>query len=610
MNYLYGEEKESPYIKGSQVYQATHGEGGSRLPFMYRSFISFSYGGKVIEDYNLLAYTDGDSMERPSYANFDDIADTYDVVDGQIYWGTHFTDHKLTLHLVTDGITDRQLDDFKTWFRPGTTRELILAEHPNRAIMARIAEPPEFSFLPFEKKAITTIAGRTYETSITEYKGTINLTFVADDPFWYARYNLLLPEMYGEGIYGIIPINLDIDYVMQLISLASDTFLKVKYVRGNREYEKLIHITSVSKDNGYWKISGTEENDSTITLSYPTEIKAISGGIITLNDKDYIKVIAEDNIPHLAMIQQECILGDSLIVESVDESNTGAYIFNNTAVTTNNLAPYKGARVNMSWIYFNSMPLTSSVDLSSGDKKYLYYPGTAPSRPKIGFTFTPHYNSNNYISEPLNKTYGDASEYSYLAIDDNKFEFTTPAILTGYNQAVNIVSNIHSNESITDLLTAIKEGVNEYYARAWAVACIQAIGDDSSYVSNSGAILNSNSFKTYFIPKMKALIGTGDTINPVTVEFNCKTGETTGYFTIRTIPQNIAVDKNTIFTSFSFSSMEENIGDMVKSDYLRIDGRNYPNFDGFVTHKDCHVVTTNYSTGLKDLVIDYKVLYY
>jgi hypothetical protein len=31
---------------------------------MQRSFISFSYGGKHIEDFNLIAYNSGDRMER------------------------------------------------------------------------------------------------------------------------------------------------------------------------------------------------------------------------------------------------------------------------------------------------------------------------------------------------------------------------------------------------------------------------------------------------------------------------------------------------------------------------------------------------------------------
>jgi hypothetical protein len=43
------------------------------------------------------------------------------------------------------------LDEFLHWFAAGKIRELILAEHPNRAIMARVSEPPRLSVLPFEK---------------------------------------------------------------------------------------------------------------------------------------------------------------------------------------------------------------------------------------------------------------------------------------------------------------------------------------------------------------------------------------------------------------------------------------------------------------------------
>jgi len=40
--------------------------------------------------------------------------------------------------LSTDGITQVELDNFLHWFKAGIARELVLAEHPNRAIMARV----------------------------------------------------------------------------------------------------------------------------------------------------------------------------------------------------------------------------------------------------------------------------------------------------------------------------------------------------------------------------------------------------------------------------------------------------------------------------------------
>ena len=54
----------------TQVYQATH-DGDQRLPFMYRSFISFSFDGKFIEDFNLLAIIENNALQRKLYAEFD-----------------------------------------------------------------------------------------------------------------------------------------------------------------------------------------------------------------------------------------------------------------------------------------------------------------------------------------------------------------------------------------------------------------------------------------------------------------------------------------------------------------------------------------------------------
>jgi len=66
-----------------------------------------------------------------------------------------------------------------------------LAEHPNRAILARVADPPQIELLPFEEKVEITINGIKYNTSTTLYKGDINISFVMDEPHWYAIVNIL-----------------------------------------------------------------------------------------------------------------------------------------------------------------------------------------------------------------------------------------------------------------------------------------------------------------------------------------------------------------------------------------------------------------------------------
>jgi len=70
-------------------------------------------------------------------------------------------------------------------------RELILSEHPNRAIVARISEIPQLQVIPFENKITKKIGGIEYESTITLYRGTASLTFVMDDPFWYSINNII-----------------------------------------------------------------------------------------------------------------------------------------------------------------------------------------------------------------------------------------------------------------------------------------------------------------------------------------------------------------------------------------------------------------------------------
>jgi hypothetical protein len=77
------------YTPHRQVYLATH-EGSRSLSLMKRSFISFTYGGRKIEDFNLIACTNGDSLNRAGSASFSDIVSSYDILNGQQFWNTHY----------------------------------------------------------------------------------------------------------------------------------------------------------------------------------------------------------------------------------------------------------------------------------------------------------------------------------------------------------------------------------------------------------------------------------------------------------------------------------------------------------------------------------------
>lgn len=169
-----------------QVYEATKNGQGKPLSVLSRQFISFSYGGKNIEDFDLIAVFSNDRLNKEVYADFEDTTTNQTELDGQLFWLSAFKAGSLSFTLATDGMTQKQLEDFKSWFVPGVERELVLTEYHNRGIMARVLAAPTLSVIPFEEYVNVEIAGQKYQTRTSLYKGEITLSFVMDEPYWYS----------------------------------------------------------------------------------------------------------------------------------------------------------------------------------------------------------------------------------------------------------------------------------------------------------------------------------------------------------------------------------------------------------------------------------------
>ena len=514
---LVGNEEWSNLPKRTQVFLATHDGGtGERLSLRNRSFITFFYGGKPIEDFHLIATTE-DRIQKPAYANFEDIVTTYEVVDGQFYWNTHFVNHEITFTLSTDAITERELDEFKHWFKPGTTRKLAFAENWNRYVYARVSAPPELSLLPFEQKITQMIAGTAYETSTTVYRGDINITFIVDDPLW----------------------------------------------------------------------------KSDIAIFADTDISP-NGETFSVSNKDFLKIMHEDGIPCMDMIQDDMLFANSMFV-SVDGS---------------------------------TRTVTNTIDLPKTVTKYLYYCGTAKAKPILTFTLTPTMSElpkqggTALITNPKNALSAgeDEDKVNMIQVGEHFFKFTTPSIYMGYNQAVTIASSFKPKESIEDLKAALRDGVNEYYSRAWAIAAVEGLyagGQNRDDPALKEDFLNS--FLTRFHHLFDDNIPEGSTqetpdLLPATFTFDTKTGEAIGTFQVRVLKSEVDPStewtQSTVYTEISeITTVVENVGDMVKSDYLVVEGESYFNTNGMVTTNEAVPFLTNYENGLQNFSIDYKYTY-
>lgn len=555
---LRGTESIGAPVQIGQVYKATH-HNGKRLDYMYRSFISFTFGGQYIEDFNLMATFTPEGFDKAGYANFEDIVSENVVVDGQIHWGTHISTRVLEFELVTDGMTQQQLDKFLAWFTPGKARELILSEHPNRATYARVKDPPQLKLTPFESKTNVKLGGKEYKTSTTLYRGNIELNFIMDKPYWYSLVNI-----FGEA----------------------------------REEQGAV-------------------------VYYDTWIDANDKETSVFESKDAIKIALEDGIPFSNMIANTMTFGNDIVVDVSNDS--GGRLFDDSIDGYGDIASddevledipenqwqYRIAMLDENDTYLRGA-IIAGITISTNTQNertlapyaplYFYYAGTACARPELSFTIKPHYNTDGYIDSINNFYTSPGKKYNTITIEScnkSEFKFTTPGIFTAYNQAIYIFKNIQ-NKDIEEVRENIRETVKHYVVRDYA-----------------NRVLDNNNFSSQILcEKMQGLFNfirpnsdsnIVDNAYIATFTFNSETGIATGKFQYNYIDENGDTQP---------SFLEENVGDMVKSSYLIIKDRNYPDEEGNIKEwtesqpNNSYKLTHDLSIKLEKVTLKYKNMYW
>ena len=607
-NILVGEETEHPVPSSTQVYKVTH-NGNRRLPFLRRSFISFTYGEDAsgrpvpIEDFNLISTFDGDRLSRQAYASFNDLTSNYDVIHGQFFWGSYYTNNSLTFKLATDEMSQEDLDRFKYWFKAGTVRELILAEHPNRAIMARVAQPPEIDLLPFEKRVTVHLKDKEFQTSTTVYRGEITLELTMDDPFWYAKQNIL----------GIQDAN------------------------GNYESEDWVDANGV-------KASILESEDAIkiiyedhIPIGSQINVGVFLGGNLyaTLNYEPYSRVVKEISEEDYQKAQDE-ITGDErlkraylIASEPVINEETGEQeIDSETNQPVTKTVYYMGAYVadEETWRQYGALVAgaqtgpsesgTQGIPLPPGDNNpaYLYYAGTAPSPVKMRFTLKPEFDDACYIITPQSKLSNPDRPYNTITLEatnKHEFKFTLPALWQSYNYVLQIFDNrdiIRTGNAWLIVRETIRDTIRHPAVRQWANYVI-----DQKENKEKGIIMeedNVDKIISFLKDGMKAMLIENNNAYPAHFTFDGRTGEAIGEFTYKTINGNKEISETTSV---------ENVGDMVKSSYLILDERNILDSQFRVqpwsentpqyTYKITHDLSRHVEDGLEDVHFEFKNMY-
>lgn len=163
-----------------------------------KEFIDFEFDGKHISEFGMVAVFDGDRHSFDASPSFEDETSEVNGVSGQYYWGTRMKTITKSFSLATDGITEAQINAFKLHFKPGKYGKFIEDKLACRYGWARVSTTSTFSVVPFIVKKEITINGVKHVIEVNEYKGSAKLTFVFDDPYFYATNQSIFADSLNE----------------------------------------------------------------------------------------------------------------------------------------------------------------------------------------------------------------------------------------------------------------------------------------------------------------------------------------------------------------------------------------------------------------------------
>lgn len=152
-----------------------------------KEYFDFSFAGHHISEFGLVAATSSDRYTFEGSPEFESETSSVKGVNGQYYWGNQFKTKTYTYNLATDGMTERQFNDFKRLFRPGSYGQFYEDSWFDRYCYVRVKEIVKFTFIPFWEYA--EVAGVRFRSRI--YKGECQLTLIQDKPFQYSFYQTL-----------------------------------------------------------------------------------------------------------------------------------------------------------------------------------------------------------------------------------------------------------------------------------------------------------------------------------------------------------------------------------------------------------------------------------
>lgn len=503
-----------------------------------KEFIDFQFDGKYISEFGMVAVFDGDRHSFAASPSFENETSEINGAAGQLYWGTKLKTLKRTYTLATDGMTEKQINAFKSHFKPGKYGKFIEDKLMHRYGYCRVAEVIEFSVLPFRKKI--KYLGSVLE--VNEYKGEAKIVFEWDAPYTYSTINYidkidtLTKEIYNDIARAVYNNGVPFysswrkTFSNKAAALLGQAILGTM-ILGQKELlkDKKCHL-------GQDKCLEFNDSDGAVTSELVEDTGYVGAGL-----EDPMFFYNPSNISTPATITLSFVPSFTNMIVS------GTWLpvyYNNIADDINqNSSNFSAA--------YNSIGQSSKISLTEGK-------ATINGKEEIV----------NYYSMPLEKDYV------------NILNYTNPSVIYAINKTIKLAYNYYQQNgvSLIELEEKIREEITHDKVSKWAIKILSDIRKNTTLCKNNlfttntvnvavghlttnGTTCKANWY-AYFNIKMLEFMynSTKKQFYSYTIELSGEHSET-----------KIRYSHNQIDGTF-FVDQEEFCGDIMLSPYLNLEG--------------------------------------
>lgn len=317
---------------GIQVTELTQGKDSWK-----KEFVDFEFDGKNVSDFGLVVAFGGDRLTLPAFPEFEDETSDVNGATGQLYWGTRFKTLKRSFNLVTDGMTEEQLRDFRVHFSPGKYGKFVEPHLLGRYSYCRVSEAQNFEVVPFRKDI--TFLGHTFTTN--EYKGEINITLCWDEPIFYAEddyIDLSKSTKIQQDIRKVYVNSLPTQTSFSNLYLGEDRAkIYAGYIGGGRWSQALTAVTPISITQFPYYNPSTYSKEPNITIQFDL---SQSGLIKEASNGAKYYCITGDSVNGYALGEistssQAMRVDDAIITSDLTWHNTFKFTSPNTVFSIN-----------------------------------------------------------------------------------------------------------------------------------------------------------------------------------------------------------------------------------------------------------------------------------